>query len=471
MIRSSFRRVPFACSLRNLASAGLPCVSSIRRHSGSKASPRAHFSTPTLDSPGKYHWIDGVERLDLYEPGGYHPVMIDDFLHDRYRIVDKLGHGGYSTVWLARDETAKRYVAVKIGISSPSPSRREPDSLQALHASISSSIDASQRTALPSISDAFDIHGPNGTHTCYTLTPAQGNLKAASFSRLFPARVARALAAKLATTIAFVHARGFVHGDLHLRNVLVGLPSTFDDLSTSEFREKFGEPDMVPITRIDEKPLTPNIPTQAVVPLYLGKKAQDFTLNDAYGLILSDFGEAFSPATEQRLGTEANIPLAKRAPEALFEPHDLLSFPFDVWSLGLAIWDILGMKSIFSEAETQDEIVAQQMDVLGSGHFPEGWRMQWERQGEDEKCTNIAIPRRPTGDRETWPSLEHAFEEFVQKYRRKREAAGSFGEDETRAILDLIRGMLRFRPEERLTIEDVLRSEWMLNWALPELEQ
>ncbi|KJX92316.1 Protein kinase domain containing protein [Zymoseptoria brevis] len=471
MIRSNFRRVRFACSLRNLTSAGLPCVSSIRRHAGSNASPRAYLSTPTLDSPGKYHWIDGVERLELYEPGGYHPVMIDDLLHNRYRIVDKLGHGGYSTVWLARDEPAKGYVAVKIGISSPSLSRRECDILQALHASSSSSNDTSARAALPSITDSFDIHGPNGTHTCYTSTPAQGNLKAASFSRLFPIQVARALTANLATTIPFVHARGFVHGDLHLRNVLVGLPSTFDEPSIPEFRGKFGEPDVVPITRIDEKPLTSNVPAQAVVPLYLGKKAQDFTLADAHGLILSDFGEAFSPATDRRLGKESNIPLANRAPEALFEPDEPLSYSCDIWSPGLAIWDILGMKSIFSEGETQDEIVAQQVDILGYGDFPESWKKQWERQGEDGRCINIAVPRQPTGERETWPSLEHAFEDFVQKYRRTREAAGTFGEEETKAILALIRGMLRFRPEERLTVEEVLKSEWMLNWALPELRQ
>ena len=63
----------------------------------------------------EYHWIDGAECLDLYEPGGYHPVMVNDLRHNRYRIVDKLGFGGYSTLWLAQDEREKGYVAVKIG--------------------------------------------------------------------------------------------------------------------------------------------------------------------------------------------------------------------------------------------------------------------------------------------------------------------------------------------------------------------
>ena len=248
------------------------------------------------------------------------------------------------------------------------------------------------------------------------------------------------------------------------------MPSTFDELSIQEFRGKYGEPETVPISRVDDKPLTANVPKYAVEPLYLGKKAQDFTLADAQGLILSDFGEAFCPATEQRLGRECNTPLAKKAPEAVFEPDVPLSFPSDIWSLGTAIWEILGMKFIFSEAETQDEITAQQIDVLGAADFPEGWRRQFERLRDEDNYGATTIPRRPSGQRETWPSLDNAFEEFIQKYRRKREAAGLFDEQETGAILELIRGMLRFRPEQRLTIDEVLKSEWMVKWAFPQLE-
>jgi serine/threonine protein kinase len=205
------------CEARN------PCVRSASSRITNIGYSRSQFSTMSLNSslepPIAYRWIDRVERLELYKPGGYHPVMIDDLLHHRYRILDKLGYGGYSTIWLARDETAKRYVAVKIGISNPSPPRREIQVLRALHSAKSDShapagSDVNACTALPSILHAFDIHGPNGTHTCYTLAPAQGSLKEASFSRLFPIQVARALAAKLATAVSFVHSRGFVHGGL-----------------------------------------------------------------------------------------------------------------------------------------------------------------------------------------------------------------------------------------------------------------
>ena len=43
--------------------------------------------------------------------------MVGDTLCYRYHIVDKLGYGGYSTVWIARDLSKSEYVALKIGIS------------------------------------------------------------------------------------------------------------------------------------------------------------------------------------------------------------------------------------------------------------------------------------------------------------------------------------------------------------------
>ena len=48
---------------------------------------------------------DPVEDVQDYRRGGYHPIYVGDRLQNgRFLIVRKLGHGSYSTVWLARDQ-------------------------------------------------------------------------------------------------------------------------------------------------------------------------------------------------------------------------------------------------------------------------------------------------------------------------------------------------------------------------------
>lgn len=172
------------------------------------------LSSTVAESRIEYNWINGVETLEEYRPGGYHPVMVGDVLHGRYHIADKLGFGGYSTVWLARDTHLQRYVAVKINIADSCS--RETKALKALSAPLSSSslpVHPGQGL-IPTILDEFKVRGPNGEHTCYTVTPAQCNLREISFSRLFPHEVARALSYGLAQAVAYTHSRGYVHGGL-----------------------------------------------------------------------------------------------------------------------------------------------------------------------------------------------------------------------------------------------------------------
>lgn len=170
-------------------------------------------STMADDNRIEYNWINDVEVLGNYQPGGYHPVMVGDVLHDRYHIVDKLGFGGYSTVWLARDSHLHRYVAVKVNTANSPP--RETKVLKALSAPLpSSSLVHPGRGSTPVFLDEFKVRGPNGEHTCYTVAPAQCNLREISFSRLFPLAVARALSYGLAQAVAYTHSKGYVHGGL-----------------------------------------------------------------------------------------------------------------------------------------------------------------------------------------------------------------------------------------------------------------
>jgi serine/threonine protein kinase len=252
--------------------------------------------------------------------------------------------------------------------------------------------------------------------------------------------------------------------DIHLSNVLVKLPLSFDELSIEQFYEKYGDPETIPITRCDGEPLPPNAPTKAVVPLFLGKYAENFSLSDTH-LLLSDFGEAFSPALEARLGKDCHTPPAFRAPEAKFESQISLAYPSDIWSLATAIWEIMGMKAIFStDFVDEDEIVSQHIDVLGS--MPSKWWQRWE--GRARYFDEYGHPTESYSENR-WPPLEESFETGVQKWRRK--VGGEIEESEKSAFLDLMRRMLSFRPEERPTAEEVLMSDWMVKWALSDYKR
>ncbi|KAJ5577308.1 hypothetical protein N7535_004234 [Penicillium sp. DV-2018c] len=368
--------------------------------------------------------------------------MIGDVLRNRYYIVDKLGYGGYSTVWLARDTCSKRYVAVKVGIAD-APSR-ETKTLQALARHHASSYEHPGHDAIPLPLDEFEISGPNGTHQCYTMPPARCNLRDVSFCHLFPLEVTRALSYHLTLALAYTHSQSYVHGDVHLRNILVKLPSSFDQLSIEQFYKTYGEPDTIQITQRDGKPLPPNIPARAVIPLYIGKKAEEFTLTDTR-VLLSDFGESFNPTYNPRRGGHCNTPLAARPPEALFQPN---APSYSQPTFGVLLR--LSGRSL-------------QIDILGP--VSKDWWEQWKERGEF-----FDVNGRPAQDRYVWPPIEQAFEENIQKYRRLRHI-GEYGREETIAILDLMRRMFSFLPEDRPTAEEVLKSEWMVKWCLPDFER
>ena len=54
------------------------------------------------------------EGMPDYKIGGYHPIHVGEILLDRYVIIQKLGWGHFSTVWLTKDLRYNSYVALKV---------------------------------------------------------------------------------------------------------------------------------------------------------------------------------------------------------------------------------------------------------------------------------------------------------------------------------------------------------------------
>jgi serine/threonine protein kinase len=108
----------------------------------------------------------------------------------------------------------------------------------------------------------------------------------------------------------------------------------------------------------------------------------------------------------------------------------------------------------------EDEIIAQWIEVLGP--MPKDWSGRWEKRSEwfDDKG-------RPPRGRWVWPPMQQAFEDCIQEPRRKL-GMGGYSSEETTAILDLMSRMLAFCPEERPSVDEVLESEWMVKWVMPD---
>jgi serine/threonine protein kinase len=410
-------------------------------------------STKSIEPPLRYNYIDQAEDLFVYQAGGYHPVAIGDRIHNqRYRVVHKLGHGAYSTVWLARDQNSGQLVAIKIELASSASN--EVATLLAVQAD-----SEGNGRGIPAVLDHFEITGPNGTHSCYVMVPAMCSLsgaKDAGKERVFSVDVAHALTTQLLQAVACIHQRGFVHGDIHLRNVLLQLPESFSHLSDQELYAEYGEPVLEAVTRSDgdHSPLPPNVPAQVVMPLWLARPSEGLSVNEAK-LLLSDFGEAFAPSQERRLSH--NAPAASRPPESRFAPEQPVSFAADIWMLACTIWQICGQKPLFEGAfATDDSMTRQQVEALGK--LPASWWLKWETRDQfytEDGTALSSYPRR---------TLSMRIQQHMVKPRAGRNMK-CFDDDELQALEALLRAMLAFLPEDRPTITEVLESDLVKRWA------
>lgn len=136
-------------------------------------------TAPSRSPENEYVSIEDVESMGRYRPRGYHLVSIGGKLQDRYRVVYKLGHGGYSTTWLARDELTQKLVAVKVGTAESNPHEVNVFSTLASTAQDTTPPERCGRAIIYSILHRFDIQGRNGIHPCYVTAPGQASISEA----------------------------------------------------------------------------------------------------------------------------------------------------------------------------------------------------------------------------------------------------------------------------------------------------
>src|SRR3954447_20723098 len=134
--------------------------------------------------------------------------MAGDLIAGRYRLLETLGRGAMSSVWLAQDEELARSVAVKTLAPSADRARFEREAR------------AAAALSHPNICSVYDYGEADGKPFMVLEYLPGGSLE----ERLAPGPLddgeALRIAAELAAGLAHAHARGLVHRDLKPANVL-----------------------------------------------------------------------------------------------------------------------------------------------------------------------------------------------------------------------------------------------------------
>lgn len=228
-----------------------------------------------------------------------------------------------------------------------------------------------------------------------------------------------------------------------------------------------------PVIRTDGAPLDPGVPSEVVVPAWLGLRSNELTLANCQIAII-DFGEAYDPSVTKR--TSAHTPISLAPPEARFldsNQDEYLSFPSDIWSLACVIWELFGSNSLFQTfAGTWEEVTVEHVEIFGK--LPDRWWNKWSTRSDwfaDDGTKNVAEKYRHIhgGIYENW---EKRFPEYIRRDRVRRTLDfGIWSAEEQEAFEKMMKMMLVFEPSKRATIGDVLQCDWMLKWGFPDLKR
>jgi eukaryotic-like serine/threonine-protein kinase len=141
--------------------------------------------------------------------------MIGTVLSGRYRLEAKLGSGGMSTVYLARDTTLDRSVAVKVMHREMS---EQADQLERFRQEAR----AVAKLSHPNVVAVIDA-GEDGGHPYIVFEYVEGETLKQRINRIgaLDAQEALAYAIEIARGLTVAHARKMVHRDIKPQNVLI----------------------------------------------------------------------------------------------------------------------------------------------------------------------------------------------------------------------------------------------------------
>ncbi|KAI1415553.1 kinase-like protein [Hypoxylon sp. FL1857] len=429
-------------------------------------------------------WLE-IEDVQLYNKGGLHPVHIGDILGGRFEVVNKLGYGGFSTVWLCLDTSNQKWRAVKIMTADHSTHARDITVVDHLQREASPEQLEDCHIAVPH--EQFWVEGPNGRHLCFVMDvygwtasrwslaqdPTKGRTDVAINS----------VCCQIVKGVRYLHSKGICHGDLKPGNILMKMRS-LDGLTKDQMLELTGEPELGEIETVSGEDPHPHAPKYCVAKIP-SEWCNDFVSDS---IVISDFGESFHVTNPPET---TGIPALYAAPEVLFE--GLPGPASDIWSLACTIYEIKTHDFLFGSlwGSGLSDLVGAIRDYLGP--LPEPYKSNYIKQmlkylgrdpddvpisdsepqaqqstnvegvatePSDEDCDDLCPFEKSLGEERQFhrrvPNSEHLPPEEQEETTIYR-----YPQEEVIMLADLLRSMLKYNPDERISIEGVFSHPWI----------
>ncbi|KAJ5971413.1 uncharacterized protein N7479_001331 [Penicillium vulpinum] len=366
------------------------------------------------------------EKLSKHKPGGYHPVTLGDtFKNGLYETHYKLGYGGFSTVWLAKDKDQNQWVSLKVMIADSSKSN-ELQNLKFLEKHSGGNLSSNH---IVQLLDDFTHDGPNGALQClvFELLGPTLDMVLTEYSegndKLNPEDILR-MSMQLLKAIKFIHSIGMCHGDISGRNIAFPCNNMLNH--EKDVLDVLGLLEIESLAYIDGSPLDNGLPTQLV------KAAEwiDFIDEDEEDIRLIDMGESFLPGEEPEKSAQPSI---LRIPETIFT--DRFDYRLDLWRAGCIIYAFLFTNYPFRYFDRDEYLIFQMIDFVE--RLPIEWEPQW-------KTIQTKISR----------NLE--INEGYETSKFERMFAENVHDPELQPLLQVVQGLMRFLPSNRITAEEAL---------------
>ncbi|KAF2743093.1 serine/threonine-protein kinase SRPK2 [Sporormia fimetaria CBS 119925] len=185
-----------------------------------------HSPSSTSSSVDEAENTADEEDSEDYCKGGYHPVQVgEEYNNGKYTVVRKLGWGHFSTVWLSRDNTTGKHVALKVVRSAAHYTETALDEIKLLKKVVDANPTHPGRKYVVSLLDSFNHKGPNGIHVCMVFEVLGENLLGLIKKwnhRGIPMPLVKQIAKQVLLGLDYLHREcGIIHTDLKPENVLI----------------------------------------------------------------------------------------------------------------------------------------------------------------------------------------------------------------------------------------------------------